>query len=287
MHFQITNLLMLLFVTHYYALVCGQSVRNGNRDTVEPEVDWEVARQNRITQQILQYYLERKLFPQLKRPSYSRAPTAAEILAREKKNFNYDKIEHLLNATKRRESETLQSVESERVTSVYEKEEEEWKENLIFDEDCPNCIEDSTPTPTRWTMPLLKLGDKRYYLGIFFKANYFRATQFCRFHGMHLASISSQDENDKLEKYIKDFGLGHEHFWTSGTDLADEGKFFWMSTGRPLTFTNWNAGEPNNFVYENGEEENCLELWNRDGKGLKWNDSPCSFETFFVCEIQQ
>lgn len=153
--------------------------------------------------------------------------------------------------------------------------------------DCPNCVDEATPTLNRWTMPLLKLGDKRYYLGIFFKANYFRATQFCRFHGMHLASISSQDENDKLEKYIKDFGLGHEHFWTSGTDLADEGKFFWMSTGRPLTFTNWNAGEPNNFVYENGEEENCLELWNRDGKGLKWNDSPCSFETFFVCEVHQ
>lgn len=81
-------------------------------------------------------------------------------------------------------------------------------------------------------------------------------------------------------------GLGHEHFWTSGTDLADEGNFFWMSTGRPITFTNWNAGEPNNFRYENGEEENCLELWNRDGKGLKWNDSPCSFETYFVCEVQ-
>jgi hypothetical protein len=81
-------------------------------------------------------------------------------------------------------------------------------------------------------------------------------------------------------------GLGHEHFWTSGTDLADEGHFFWMSTGRPITFTNWNAGEPNNFQYENGEEENCLELWNRDGKGLKWNDSPCSFETYFVCEVQ-
>lgn len=81
-------------------------------------------------------------------------------------------------------------------------------------------------------------------------------------------------------------GYGNEHFWTSGTDLANEGSFFWMSTGRPITFTNWNAGEPNNFVYENGEEENCLELWNRDGKGLKWNDSPCSFETYFVCEVQ-
>lgn len=81
-------------------------------------------------------------------------------------------------------------------------------------------------------------------------------------------------------------GLGHEHFWTSGTDLADEGSYFWMANGRPITFTNWNAGEPNNFRYENGEEENCMELWNRDGKGLKWNDSPCSFETYFVCEVQ-
>lgn len=145
---------------------------------------------------------------------------------------------------------------------------------------------------------------------------------------MHLASISSQEENDRLEKHIKDFGkllicnwwfmcenrvvwthfliqsrwwfaifftsqfifflyclgFGNEHFWTSGTDLAEEGNFFWMATGKPITFTNWNAGEPNNFRYENGEEENCLELWNRDGKGLKWNDSPCSFETYFVCE---
>lgn len=39
-----------------------------------------------------------------------------------------------------------------------------------------------------------------------FQANYFRATQYCRFHGMHLASINSQEENDRLEKYIKDFG---------------------------------------------------------------------------------
>lgn len=42
---------------------------------------------------------------------------------------------------------------------------------------------------------------------IYFQANYFRANQYCRFHGMHLASITSQEENDKLEKYIKDFGM--------------------------------------------------------------------------------
>ncbi|XP_059053711.1 uncharacterized protein LOC131847998 [Achroia grisella] len=150
---------------------------------------------------------------------------------------------------------------------------------------CTSCNDDELGV-TRWTMPLLKTGEKRYYLGIFFKANWFKAQQYCRFHGMHLASISSQQENDKLEQYVKDSGYGREHFWTSGTDLAEEGNFFWMANGRPLTFVNWNAGEPNNFRYENGEEENCLELWNRDDKGLKWNDSPCSFETFFICEVR-
>ncbi|XP_075225681.1 uncharacterized protein LOC142326836 isoform X2 [Lycorma delicatula] len=161
---------------------------------------------------------------------------------------------------------------------------EEDEEDIEGQSECTNCV-DEGPSINKWTMPLLKLGEKRYYLGIFFRANWFRAAQYCRYHGMHLASISSQEENDKLEKHIRDFGLGHEHFWTSGTDQAEEGQFFWMSTGRPITFTNWNTGEPNNFRYENGEEEHCLELWNRDGKGLKWNDSPCSFETFFVCEV--
>ncbi|XP_050315554.1 mannose-binding protein C [Anthonomus grandis grandis] len=235
----------------------------------------EIQRQNQITKQILQNFLERSIYGK----RFSSAPSLLDILpnnvVRRPANNN---IQDLLgNSTQESDKETLDGDETENFDSYYED----------FDfEDCPNCIEDSLPAMNRWTMPLLKLGEKRYYLGIFFKANYFRATQYCRFHGMHLASITSQEENDKLEKYIKDFGFGNEHFWTSGTDLADEGNFFWMSTGRPITFTNWNAGEPNNFEYENGEQENCLELWNRDGKGLKWNDSPCSFETYFVCEVQ-
>ena len=88
----------------------------------------------------------------------------------------------------------------------------------------------------------------KYYHSFFaLQANWYRASQYCRYHGMHLASIASQEENDRLEKHIKDFGLGHEHFWTSGTDQAEEGTFFWMANGRPITFENWNVGEPNNF----------------------------------------
>jgi len=140
-------------------------------------------------------------------------------------------------------------------------------------------------TQLKFSMPLTKLGPKSYYIGIFFKANWARSAQYCRYHGMHLASIDNAEDQKKLEEHIESIGLGHEHFWTSGTDQGEEGKFVWMSTGKPLGWENWNAGEPNNYEYEGGEREHCLELWNRDGKGLKWNDSPCSFETFFVCEV--
>jgi len=140
-------------------------------------------------------------------------------------------------------------------------------------------------TSNKFSMPLTTLGEKEYYLGIFFKANWYKAEQYCRFHGMHLASVNNEGEQRNLEEHITSFGMGNEHFWSSGTDQAEEGKFFWMSSGKPLTYENWNAGEPNNFKYENGEGENCLELWNRDGKGLKWNDTPCSFESYFVCEV--
>lgn len=250
----------------------------------------ELERQNKITQQILEAFIQKKLglrstvpkapsildilpvkMPTL--PVTQQTDTETETLEEEDNNDPIDNQE-LTEDQDIREDDSLQSVESEQIDSIY---------NTITE--CSSCNDDDLGV-TRWTMPLLKSGEKKYYLGIFFKANWFKAQQYCRFHGMHLASISSQQENDKLEQYVKDSGFGREHFWTSGTDLAEEGSFFWMANGRPLTFVNWNAGEPNNFRYENGEEENCLELWNRDDKGLKWNDSPCSFETFFICEVR-
>ena len=31
------------------------------------------------------------------------------------------------------------------------------------------------------------------------------------------------------------------------TDQGEEGQFVWMSSGKPLSWENWNAGEPNNY----------------------------------------
>ena len=92
---------------------------------------------------------------------------------------------------------------------------------------CVDCVGEGGATHSRFSMPLAKLGEKKYYIGMFFKvtphyclkyiltptwqlsltqANWFKAEQYCRFHGMHLASINSEQEQKNLQEHIQSFG---------------------------------------------------------------------------------
>ena len=42
------------------------------------------------------------------------------------------------------------------------------------------------------------------------KANWYKAEQYCRFHGMHLASINSAEEQRDLQDHIQAYG---NTFW--------------------------------------------------------------------------
>src|SRR5262249_23259674 len=64
------------------------------------------------------------------------------------------------------------------------------------------------------------------------------------------------------------------------TDAAMEGTFVWVS-GEPVTYTNWNPGEPNN----SGGNENYTEMLGSNGQ---WNDQPDGgngFVQFGIAEI--
>ena len=78
------------------------------------------------------------------------------------------------------------------------------------------------------------------------------------YNGGHLATISSQEENDFL---------GEDGGWIGFTDEANEGEWIWV-TGEDVTFTQWAGGEPNN----QGDED-CAQRYAGDGN---WNDITCS-----------
>ena len=43
-------------------------------------------------------------------------------------------------------------------------------------------------------------------LTVCLQANWYKAEQYCRFHGMHLASINSEQEQRELQEHIQSFG---------------------------------------------------------------------------------
>lgn len=80
--------------------------------------------------------------------------------------------------------------------------------------------------------------------------------------GGHLVAINDLAEQNFLTGA---FG-GSDLLWIGLNDAATEGDFVW-SNGEAVTFTNWNAGEPNNL----GNEDYTVTNW---GGGGRWNDCP-------------
>ncbi|XP_060852485.1 C-type lectin 37Db-like [Rhopalosiphum padi] len=142
-----------------------------------------------------------------------------------------------------------------------------------------------SPMPvTKW--PVVKSGSKYFYIGTFFKADWFKSMEFCNLHGMRLASITTEQENKNVVKQLENFGYGQDsHFWTSGNDLSVEGTFVWSGNGRKFgRYTNWLAGEPNNTKVDD-KDEDCVEYWYKGNEGFKWNDQFCTFQANFICEL--
>ncbi|KAJ8940562.1 hypothetical protein NQ318_012961 [Aromia moschata] len=125
-------------------------------------------------------------------------------------------------------------------------------------------VVDITPS-----LHLQKFGNTYYYFGTTFKGNYFQALQFCNLHGMSLLSVESEEE----------IGGTDRRFWTSGTIFPDDTHWVWLTTGKPITYTNWLPKQPDN----TGRNEKCLEL--RYGSNLMWNDAPWNTANLVICEI--
>ncbi|VDI47393.1 Hypothetical predicted protein [Mytilus galloprovincialis] len=69
---------------------------------------------------------------------------------------------------------------------------------------------------------------------------------------------------------------GTDIYWIGATN-CDTGIWIWSYDYAPLTYSNWNTGEPNN---HRAQGEHCCHMYVNG----KWNDTMCSRKAHFVCK---
>uniref|UniRef100_T1IUA7 C-type lectin domain-containing protein n=1 Tax=Strigamia maritima TaxID=126957 RepID=T1IUA7_STRMM len=110
------------------------------------------------------------------------------------------------------------------------------------------------------------------------------AFKHCATLDSQLVSIETVEESFaiNLHLYYK-HGQTQVSYWTSGSDAYQEDDYIWMSKGKPFTYSNWCANEPNN----DGNED-CIHLNYYPSGTTCWNDAKCwSYNRLFICEKEQ
>merc|ERR1712042_21805 len=103
------------------------------------------------------------------------------------------------------------------------------------------------------------------------KKNWQDAQQTCQMEGGNLVTVDTSEINNILKSEKK-------RIWIGASDLETEETFLWTN-GKPLSYSSWAPGEPNN----HGNREDCVEV-NFRSPGL-WNDAVCGALRPFMCEI--
>lgn len=117
-----------------------------------------------------------------------------------------------------------------------------------------------------------------YYLLIKGDYTWDQAKTYCEGLGGHLATVTSQGEDDICYQLWKNSGA--KACWLGATDSGLEGIWKWI-TNESWNYSNWGGNEPNG-----GTGENVLNYYGDYSDG-RWNDCAADEEFPFICEWEQ
>ena len=107
------------------------------------------------------------------------------------------------------------------------------------------------------------------------------AKERCEEEDGHLATITSQEEQDFIGSYIEENVPGKMHYWLGGTDENNESEWEWVTGEDFHSYENWERGmfsQPSNNLENDPEHgEDYLEIQatyppDNPGEYLTWND---------------
>ena len=81
-------------------------------------------------------------------------------------------------------------------------------------------------------------------------SSWYESKRECKKSGGYLVEVDSQEEQEALIGEITSRGWDgdtHFGFWIGLTDIFHDGTWVWDNLGKPLDFSNWASGEPNNW----------------------------------------
>ncbi|XP_004318882.1 C-type lectin domain family 4 member E-like [Delphinus delphis] len=102
----------------------------------------------------------------------------------------------------------------------------------------------------------------------------------CSSMGAHLVVINTQEE----QEFLYSRKPKRKEFYIGLTDQVTEGQWQWVD-GTPFTksLSFWDIGEPNNIV----TVEDCATIRDSSNPRQNWNDMPCFFNMFRICEMPE
>lgn len=106
------------------------------------------------------------------------------------------------------------------------------------------------------------------------KANWFKASEACRRHGMQLITVRTVKDSADILSMGRDYGM--DSLWTAATDLGNGGSWVWSTSGQQVSPTFWM--EPQD------EEANCVEAVMEGVPTANWRAVDCMEKRAYLCE---